>query len=60
MTREPDWEELRDAAIERRQKRQGCACDPGGEMPGHCPGRSNCPYSGDCENETDETEEDES
>lgn len=47
MPREPDWDELCDAAEERRRMRpQRCVCDPGGQMPGRCPGPHACPYSG--------------
>jgi hypothetical protein len=28
-----------------RRRHQGCAC--GTDLPGTCPGRANCPYSGD-------------
>lgn len=55
IPREPDMDELRDAAEERaywRAVRGGCRC--GTDLPGRCPGPVNCPYSGvDVEDEDD-------
>ncbi len=44
--REPDYDEMRDAADERRRMRRytsGCRCWPNGAAPGYCPGPANCP-----------------
>ena len=46
MTRDPDYDELRDAADERIRRRHaapGCRCFPDGDAPGYCPGVANCP-----------------
>jgi hypothetical protein len=51
--REPDWEELRDAAEERRARFNGCKCgNP--DWPGQCPGWRNCPVHGENEGENDD------
>ena len=43
--RELDWEELREAAEERRARFHGCKCgDP--DWPGQCPGWRNCNVHG--------------
>ena len=40
---------------ERRLKRsRQCVCDPGHKMPGTCPGRDSCPYSGDEKEQEDD------
>ena len=45
MRREPDYDELRDAADERRRLRMMTGCRCGNDLPGYCPGPVNCPYS---------------
>lgn len=44
--REPDWEELRDAADERRKRSFGCLCGYP-DLPGTCPGPRACPMHGE-------------
>lgn len=46
--REPDYDELRDAADERRRMRwsRGCLCGYP-DMPGSCPGPATCPMHGE-------------
>ena len=46
IRREPDMDELRDAADERRRMRMMTGCRCGNDLPGYCPGPVNCPYSG--------------
>ena len=45
--REPDQDELRDAAEERKRRASiwGCKCGDK-NMPGYCPGPRNCPMVG--------------
>ena len=45
MRREPDYDELRDAADERRRLRMMTSCRCGNDLPGYCTGAVNCPYS---------------
>ena len=46
--REPDEDEKRDAAEERKRRRGiwGCKCGAYRDMPGYCPGPRNCPMVG--------------
>ena len=46
--REPDEDDRIESIRERRalSRATRCVCDPGGDMPGSCPGPANCPYSG--------------
>lgn len=46
MKREPDYDELRDAADERARQRRLTGCRCGNDLPGYCPGPMACPYSG--------------
>jgi len=51
--REPDWEELRDAAEEHRARFNGCKCGYP-DMPGQCPGWRNCPMCAESPAEEEE------
>ncbi len=44
-----DADEQREAFFQRRKRHLSgrCVCDPHHEMPGNCPGPSNCPYAED-------------
>jgi len=48
----PDWDELRDAHLERRRRSWATSCQCiTGHMPGHCPGPANCAYAEPSEGE---------
>jgi hypothetical protein len=44
-----DPDEVREARLWRRSYRAGCVC--GTDLPGRCPGRENCPYAQEEEDE---------
>ena len=46
----PDYDELREADLERKARYQGCKCgNP--DWPGQCPGWRNCPLQAKDEDE---------
>lgn len=58
MPREIDEDERQEAIEERRAMRRArCVC--GDDLPGHCPGPANCPYSGQGEPEEEAEDGDE-
>jgi hypothetical protein len=49
----PDPDEVRDAYLERKRLLRLTRCQCGNDLPGRCPGPSNCPYA-DVEEDEDE------
>lgn len=53
MSREPDYDEIREAYEERASRRTRCLCGYP-DWPGQCPGPAHCPVHGETLDENDD------